>query len=62
MTHNTPKSANMNSVRHWKVFCKLKAEICREWSDLRNEQMFFIHNNVHPYSSEFMMAFFSKMG
>ncbi len=67
LIHYIPKGVNVNSVCHCKVLCKLKGDILYElkadvnckWSDLRNEQIFFVDDNA--YSSEFMVAFIDKL-
>ncbi len=62
LTHYIPKGVNLNSAYYYKVLCELKADICRKQSDLKNEQISFIHDDAYPHSSEFTMAFFDKLG
>ncbi len=59
-THYIPKDVNMNSVYYCKVLCQLKAGIHRKWSNLRNKQIFIIHDNVHPHFSEYKTAFLDE--
>ncbi len=57
-----PKGVNMISVYYCKVLHELKANDHHKWSDLRNEQIFFMHDNAHSHSSEFMTAFLDELG
>ncbi len=46
LAHYVPKGVNVNSVYYRKIFCELKVNICHKLSDLKNEQIFFIHDNA----------------
>ncbi len=48
LAHYVLKDVNVNSVYYCNILCKLKANFHRKWSSLRNEQIFFIHDNSHP--------------
>ncbi len=45
---------------YWHHYCyvihELKADICCKWSNLRNKQISFKHDNACPHSSEFTTA------
>ncbi len=62
LTHYVPKGVDVNSVYCSKVLCELKASSHCKWSDLRNEQIFFIHDNAQPYSLRFVKAFLDELG